>query len=203
MIENKPKSFYDSNAEQLSYDILSKIINTNDYSIQRQAGLKHVFESTNKAEWAEYSVDFLILDKKGLPILAIEIDGVEHLNKSITRKHDRIKMQLFTENSVPIIRIPISQISSYSKDKYLRYYKNELQHMIISFLSKFIYRSEYPVYCIYCNKQMRYKAKNDFSGFFYVCENKNCSRSPKTISADCIPALLNSDFMKLITYTNE
>lgn len=191
------KRLWDSSAEECSYEILKELINLNNYNIFQHVCLKDIFPAAIDDIWANYSIDFIITDKKGLPVLGIEINGMKHWNNSETRKHDKIKKELFFNAAIPLICIPISEMTNYSNDEYAVKYKKELRLLLINYLTPFYYKSTYPVYCWECNTQNQYKYKNDCTSSFYCCENINCN-STKTLSSNGIPPLLSEAFSKFI-----
>lgn len=199
------KTLWDSNAETISYEILKKLINTDDYNISPHTSLKDIFSAEQKELWSDYHVDFLITDRKGLPVLGIEISGIEHWNNKDTINHDEIKKQLFFEHSVPLIIIPLAELSNYSKETYGDKYKDELNCMISVHLSHLFYNTSYPAYCWKCYQKLAYRYRLDHSGAFYCCINKECKnyKNSTTLSTRKIPSILNetmfSKFKKLKT----
>ncbi|AMN34803.1 DUF2726 domain-containing protein [Clostridium perfringens] len=73
-----------------------------------------------------YHVDIVLVDSIwGNPLIGIEIDGITHKNEEQILR-DTFKDAIFSENNIPLIRIPINEISNknyiiYSINEKLRY----------------------------------------------------------------------------------
>lgn len=186
----KVKNIWDSNAEVIAYKILEKKINTKDYHIGKHVTLKEIFKDVKKESWMEWHVDILIEDLNGYPILGIEINGIGHWNEPEKRKKDKTKKILFAKAGIPLICIPLPELPSYSKEEYKTEYEKALEKLLEQYLSPFLYKTSYPVYCRICGQQFEYKFKNDYTGAFYCCTNRNCKF--QTISAEKVPCLINT-----------
>lgn len=201
----KIQRIWDSNVEQMGLEILKELINTEHYEIHPHVLLKDIFFSKSKQPWSDFHVDFIITDKKGLPVLGIELNGKEHWNNPNVQEHDKIEKELFFEFSVPLIIIPIVEMTTYPKNDYrekIDVYKKELRLLLINHLVPFYYPTAYPIYCWSCDNQYEYKYRNDYTDSFYHCTNQKCSNciNEKTISMKYIYPLL-SDF--LICFIND
>lgn len=194
------KALWDSNAEAISYEILKELINLDCYNINIHTTLKDIFPAENKEDWLDYHVDFLIIDKKGMPVLGIEINGIEHWNFSDTISHDEIKRRLFCEYSIPLICIPLAELTNYSKTAYADNYKDELRSMITMHLSHLFYDTAYPAYCWKCKHKFAYRYRNDYTGAFYCCTNEECENyiKNKTFSKSMVPPILSEGILSFI-----
>lgn len=190
------KELWDSKAESLSYEILKELINIEHYNINVHISLKDIFPTETKQPWSDYHIDFLVTDKKGLPVLGIEISGIRHWNNKDLIEHDVAKKRLFSEHAIPLIIIPLGELNNYSKESYAGNYNAELKSMISVHLAHLFYNTSYPAYCWKCNQQYSYRYRLDHTGAFYCCTNKECinCQNHKIFSKYMIPSIL-SEYM--------
>lgn len=181
---------WDSSAEETAYKILCRKINLGKYQIDKHIALKEIFKSEKKESWMDWHVDFLIEDSKGYPVLGIEINGSEHWNKSKCRERDRKEKSLFEQAGIPLVCIPLPELPSYTKEEYKAKYENDLEKLMDKYLRPFYGKTSYPAYCHTCGQQLEYRIRNDHTGGFYCCLNKECKRE---IIPD-IPPLFNPEY---------
>lgn len=185
-VEIKVKSIWDSQVEELCFHILKEFINLDGYDIMCHVHLSDIFCCEEKQEWCNYHVDFLITDKRGYPVLAIEINGPEHLNNADVKNHEKIKKLLFEEYNIPIILIPITEISYC--EMVIDTYRLTLRAMIKGYLYPFLYRAAYPAYSWKEKTQYLYLCRKDGTATFYASPG-----SERTYSCEQIPELLNKE----------
>lgn len=188
----KIQKYWDSSIESICFDILKELINLDNYNIFPHSLLKEIFMTTGFEEWENYHVDFLIRDKKGNPILGIEINGKEHYNDSTVNNHDKIKKTLFNEQAIPLISIPLIEF----KTEDIKSCANNLYSIITIHLAPLIYNTNFPAYCWKCGERYSYKCRNDYEGTFYCCTNRNCenNKNNKTFDKKMIPPILSKKF---------
>lgn len=134
--------FWDSNSERIAYTNIKKYIeqyknelNLGDYKVELipHVSFREIFKSSNKKYEKEnleklsmYHVDMVLVDSIwGDPLIGIEIDGITHKNEEQILR-DTFKDSIFSKNNIPLIRIPINEISNknyiiYSINEKLRY----------------------------------------------------------------------------------
>lgn len=183
---------WDSKAEEISYKILCNNINKEKYQISKHIALKEIFKSKKKESWMDLHIDFLIEDAKGYPVLAIEINGIEHWNHLDTKKNDKEKKILFAQAEIPLVSIPLPEIPLFTKEDYKKEYQNALENLMYIYLLPFYqHRTSYPAYCYKCGQKLEYRFKKNYTGAFYCCINKECDTG--TISAKNIPLIFNAE----------
>lgn len=199
----KPKKIWDSGAEEKSFRILSGLINIVEYSILAHIHLSDIFDfssvkkeinslyDTSNCDFYNFHVDFLITNKIGYPAMAIEINGLNHLNDKEVIKHDRIKKFIFELFDVPLVTINISSIP-YIED-YSNEYDNHLTQLIKNSLYKYCDRYFFPVYSITGDKYS-YIMKDKELCYYNEYNNKSYPRKS-------IPHLLNKNVFEIIDET--
>lgn len=100
--------------------------------VHKEVGISHVFQGnedynnlfyTGRFDFVVYERDF---QKREIPILAIELDGKEHLEDEVVRERDRRKNRICQEHGFELIRIENSYARRYNyiKDILIRYFKS-------------------------------------------------------------------------------
>lgn len=194
------KKFWGSRAEVLSQEILKELINTSSYTIVPHVHLKDLFPTERDTVWANFHVDFAILDKFSYPALCIEVNGPKHWNDKNIMAHDLIKKQLFAEAGIPLINIPIVELPTYDEDELTEQYKKELRFLFITFLAPLCFHTSYPFYCWKCGEILEMKINNSTYAPFYVCSNNDCStkKYAKTFSSDEFPDILSPEAVNFL-----
>lgn len=185
------KPFFDSSSEYFCYLILKNYINTR-YFIFPHVSMNQLFSTTDCQvydNWMLCHIDFVIFDEKFYPVAGIEINGIQHENSAKRKAFDSMKRVIFSENQIPFIAIPISEIIFSEQNNYMEKLNDIIREHLIGFLSS---RTEYPAYCWICGQPMHFRTRKDKSSSFYCCINPNCKRKQenKTISSVYIPELL-------------
>ena len=111
---------YDSNEEQLFHMLLSERFGAT-YDIHVHYPLREIFDThvmemvNSKMAWKMINmhVDFLIDDKEGNHIGAVEIDGSQHFTDANQNTNDRIKDMFFVAADIPLIRISAKDIRTH------------------------------------------------------------------------------------------
>lgn len=112
---------------------LDNILNTNKKCVvQKEVSIAHVFNGNVKYNDLFYTgrFDFVVYErdyfKNEIPILAIELDGREHIENSIVKERDRKKNQICKEHGFELIRIENSYARRYNyiKEVLIRYFKS-------------------------------------------------------------------------------
>ena len=101
------------------------------YTVHRQVPLSQVFTDSNieKDYYFRGRFDFVIYQKQGnqeFPVLAIELDGPEHLDDDVVRKRDKKKEEICRAHGFSLIRVENSYARRYHyiKDILIRYFTN-------------------------------------------------------------------------------
>ncbi len=87
--------------------------------IHKEVGISHVFEDTTVNPELFYSgrFDFVVYernrDKREIPILAIELDGKEHMEDMVVRRRDEKKQEICRQHGLELIRIENSYARRY------------------------------------------------------------------------------------------
>lgn len=111
---------------------LDNVLNTNNKCIvRREVGIAHVFTDhtaqyndlfyTGRFDFVVYERDYF---KNEVPILAIELDGREHMEDSLVRERDRKKEAICREHGFELIRVENSYARRYHhiKEILIRYF---------------------------------------------------------------------------------
>ncbi len=99
--------------------------------IHKEVGISHVFEDSRVNPGLFYSgrFDFVVYernrDRKEIPILAIELDGKEHMEDASVRFRDEKKQEICREHGLELIRIENAYARRYHhmKDILIRYFE--------------------------------------------------------------------------------
>lgn len=182
---------WDSDAEYHAYTFLKKILNTDSYELFPHVVLRDVFKDLDIAI-RDLHVDFLVVTKKGNPVLGIEINGPHHQNNKSFKARDAIKQELFSAHSLPLVFIPIREISDVedddlkSEDDSKNEYIQKLETIITDFITPYCYHISIPAYCDKCTQMMDfyYNNKQNFknnhkSNKFYMCNNCKSDDNPE------------------------
>ncbi len=86
--------------------------------VHKEVGIAHVFrENTNYSDlFYSGRFDFVVYQKEGsgeLPILAIELDGKEHVEDAVVKERDRRKQEICRAHNLELIRIDNSYARRY------------------------------------------------------------------------------------------
>ena len=86
--------------------------------VQKEVGISHVFKDNTNYSDLFYTgrFDFVVYQKEGketLPILAIELDGKEHVEDAVVRERDRKKQEICKAHNLELIRIDNSYARRY------------------------------------------------------------------------------------------
>ena len=91
--------------------------------VKTKVKISSVFTDLNikdKEYYFKGEFDFVLYDKKSkLPLLVIELDGIEHINNRKTILNDRRKEKICMDNNIKIIRIPNNYVKRYEYVKEL------------------------------------------------------------------------------------
>ncbi|MCD7725877.1 MAG: DUF2726 domain-containing protein [Clostridiales bacterium] len=202
-ISIKPKRLYDSDVENLSYDILKELINLEHYEIVPHVILRDILPPQQDSTWGNFHIDFVICDKRGYPVMGMEINGPKHWNDSCRKEHDQIKKQIFTKAQIPLIFIPIVELPQYNHLDIGKQYRLALQSLLINCLSPYIYATAFPAYCWKCGGILDIKFNNDNFAPFYICSNKDCEcyKNNKTFPAEISHPILSEAALKFFKKT--
>lgn len=155
----RKSALWDSQAELEAFHIINDIIGEN-LIVLPHIGLNELFMPIKDEKYyknrnkyiAYYHIDFLICTKEaGVPLIAIEIDGMHHKNDE-QRIRDAFKDKLLTDNEISIIRIHTVNLN-----------KEYLKRRIIEELNNA------KIYCK-CGRRMIYKKGKDGMPDFWGCE---------------------------------
>ena len=112
---------------------LSNVLNTGSRCVvRREVSISHVFENGGSYQDLFYTgrFDFVVYERdyfrKEIPVLAIELDGIEHEKDSLVRERDRKKNEICREHGFELIRVENSYARRYNyiKDILIRYFKS-------------------------------------------------------------------------------
>ncbi|MCB6993064.1 AAA domain-containing protein [bacterium 210820-DFI.6.37] len=117
--------------ETLDHALSNILVAGKKYVIHREVGISHVFDEKHGSDPLFYtgSFDFVVYEKAGggkeLPVLAIELDGKEHLLDSAVRDRDRRKKELCRQHNFELIRVDntYARRYHYMKEILIEYFK--------------------------------------------------------------------------------
>ncbi len=94
------------------------------YSIEKEVAIAHVFKENLASVGLFYTgrFDFVVYEKSGkekFPVLAIELDGKEHVEKEIVKKRDTKKQEICKAHNLQLIRIDNSYARRYQYIKHI------------------------------------------------------------------------------------
>ena len=100
------------------------------YTVHKEVAISHVFQGNESYNDLFYNgrFDFVVYEKHGkkeLPVLAIELDGKEHLENEVVQNRDKKKKAICTEHDLQLIRV---------ENSYARRY-NHIKEILINFFS--------------------------------------------------------------------
>jgi len=102
---------------------LDNVLNTNQKCVVRkEVGISHVFQDTEEYNALFYTgrFDFVVYEKyqkTEIPILAIELDGREHIEDEIVKERDRRKAEICRQHRFELIRVENSYARRYQHIK--------------------------------------------------------------------------------------
>ncbi len=102
---------------------LDNVLNTNQKCVVRkEVGISHVFQDTEEYNALFYTgrFDFVVYEKyqkMEIPILAIELDGREHIEDEIVKERDRRKAEICRQHKFELIRVENSYARRYQHIK--------------------------------------------------------------------------------------
>lgn len=112
--------------------VLDNVLNTNRKCVvQKEVGISHVFQDSGAYNDLFYTgrFDFVVYEKQPvskeeIPILAIELDGMEHQESSIVMARDKKKAQICKEHGFELIHIEntYARRYQYMKEILTRYF---------------------------------------------------------------------------------
>ncbi len=112
---------------------LSNVLNTGSRCVvRREVSISHVFDNSSSYQDLFYTgrFDFVVYERdyfrKEIPVLAIELDGIEHERDSLVRERDRKKNEICREHGFELIRVENSYARRYNyiKEILIRYFKS-------------------------------------------------------------------------------
>ncbi len=116
--------------ENLTHALENIWLTQSRYTVHREVAISHVFQGNESYNDLFYRgrFDFVVYERQGkreLPILAIELDGKEHLEDEAVRIRDRKKNEICREHDLQLIRV---------ENSYARRY-NHIKEILIRFFS--------------------------------------------------------------------
>lgn len=102
----------------------------NRYSVEKEVAISHVFKDNTTYDSLFYMgrFDFVVYEVNGdekVPVLAIELDGKEHLEDEVVKKRDAKKNAICKAHNLELIRVENSYARRYNyvKDILMQYFK--------------------------------------------------------------------------------
>ncbi len=116
--------------ENLTHALENIWLTQSRYAVYKEVAISHVFRENDNYDDLFYRgrFDFVVYEKQGgkeLPILAIELDGREHLEDEAVRLRDRKKDDICKRHDLQLIRV---------ENSYARRY-NHIKEILIRFFS--------------------------------------------------------------------
>lgn len=116
--------------ENLNHALENIWLTQSRYAIYKEVAISHVFRGNESYNDLFYNgrFDFVVYEKLGrqeMPILAIELDGKEHLDDEVVKNRDRKKNAICEEHHLQLIRV---------ENSYARRY-NHIKEILIDFFS--------------------------------------------------------------------
>ncbi|MDY4893853.1 MAG: AAA domain-containing protein, partial [Agathobacter sp.] len=115
--------------ENLTHALENIWLSQNKYAVHKEVAISQVFKDNITADDLFYMgrFDFVVYEKHGrqeIPMLAIELDGKEHLEDEAVRERDRRKNKICEAHHLQIIRVENSYARRYNhiKDILLDYF---------------------------------------------------------------------------------
>ncbi len=116
--------------QNLSHALENIWLTNSKYVIHKEVAISQVFENNPQAERLFYTgrFDFVVYEKQGnqeIPVLAIELDGKEHLEDEVVRRRDVEKNRICREHDLQLIRVENTYARRYNyiKTILLSYFK--------------------------------------------------------------------------------
>lgn len=128
---------YSTNTEEdflknLNHAIDNILLNGIKCVVHKEVPISQVFSNNNTYDYLFYTgrFDFVVyektVDKKEIPLLAIELDGKEHYEDAVVAKRDKIKNEICREHGFELIRV---------ENSYARRY-NYIKEILISYFTR-------------------------------------------------------------------
>lgn len=117
--------------ETLNHALGNILVSGRKYAIHREVAISHVFDGSNVSEDLFYTgrFDFVVYEKAGrqkeIPVLAIELDGKEHIEDEAVRERDRKKARICRQYGFELIRVDntYARRYHYMKEILIEYFK--------------------------------------------------------------------------------
>lgn len=116
--------------ETLNHALSNILVVAKRYVVHKEVAISHVFEGDIEDSALFYTgrFDFVVYEREGkkeLPILAIELDGKEHLDDETVRERDRKKNEICRNHNFELIRVDNSYARRYNymKEILIDYFK--------------------------------------------------------------------------------
>ncbi len=117
--------------ETLSHALGNILVSGRKYVIHKEVAISHVFDGRNEVEDLFYTgrFDFVVYERAGrqkeLPVLAIELDGKEHIEDEAVRERDRKKARICRQYDFQLIRVDntYARRYHYMKEILIEYFK--------------------------------------------------------------------------------
>lgn len=114
----------------LNFALDNVLLNNKKCTVHKEVSIAHVFQQNTIHNDLFYSgrFDFVVYEKsfgkKEIPILAIELDGKEHIENEAVRERDRKKTEICRQHGLELIRIENSYARRYNyiKDILMNYF---------------------------------------------------------------------------------
>lgn len=108
--------------ENLTHALENIWLTQSRYSVHKEVAIAHVFQGNESYNDLFYRgrFDFVVYEKQGdreLPVLAIELDGKEHLEDEVVRIRDKKKNEICREHDLQLIRVENSYARRYDHIK--------------------------------------------------------------------------------------
>ena len=105
--------------ENLTHALENIWLSQNKFSIHKEVAISQVFQENTTYDDLFYMgrFDFVVYEKSGnneIPMLAIELDGKEHLEDEVVRERDRKKNRICEAHNLQIIRVENSYARRYN-----------------------------------------------------------------------------------------
>ncbi len=115
----------------LNHALSNLYLTGNKHSVEKEVAINHVFDKSEDVDDFFYTgrFDFVVYERIGkrkMPVLAIELDGREHLTDELVRIRDQKKQVLCDKHNLKLIRIP---------NTYARRY-NHIKNILADFFAK-------------------------------------------------------------------
>lgn len=197
-----------SEAENLIFSYLEKIINPDYYIVEMHSSLSSVLNIDQNVlieKYRHFSLlffddvalqesnfmnndlsithfDFVIFTKDShLPLLIIEVNGSTHLTETRKIIMDSFKLALSKSKLIPFITIPLYQY----------YEDNDIYEIVKKAISEINVRKALPAYCT-CGAKLQMRQNSETKAHFYFCPicKRTDSNKSKTYSLNDFPLLI-------------